>query len=503
MLVENNKKYFSWTKHFGELKTFGHDIISQKTEHCYEIVVHPSHVPVVIDISQGIVEQVKSLEKSTQLYFFGLVWLDFLDTSTELQLFERVLTDVLSCSKPRRERMRRDMVWDDHALSERVSFLVGLLESPLVETLNADLLDLIQSHIGICTKILEEFIASDEWSNNNHRVFHLCARIAVGRYQKSDDCLGKYTLLLEQTLKNLFHLNTGLSVEQSISYYSFDLVLLKHTLNYLELVGCAIPGLSYSDIFSKNQLSMSVLSFANGELPASGDTPLGMKLKKKIQLTASERSKLKKSLEELGHFIIGSDTEAFNAHLITHNAESAHGHNSPLHIDLWNRHLGYFLVDSGGPYLYGNSLRYQWFRDLKAHNCLCISGDEVNLATTTASYDTENQISGYANFSTGEQRRVVKIENNKVFITDYIKSSESWELFFHFMPLLSVHNSDGYYSLDFNGKKLKMTVATGFTVEVRDGLRTYGRGNKEDARVLVVLGSPGQHVVNVCFEECA
>lgn len=86
-----------------------------------------------------------------------------------------------------------------------------------------------------------------------------------------------------------------------------------------------------------------------------------MILKRHIDLSPDEQVFYWKNLERLGHYRGCSPNKKFHYHLLSHNAESAHGHKSPLHLDLWVEGIGMIFVDSGGPYRYSDKLRYSWF----------------------------------------------------------------------------------------------------------------------------------------------
>ena len=495
MFNSETKKYFIWTKHYTDLVKSDMEIVKVCDDSSYSVIVHPEHEPVILTLDRNIVEQVKNYEKSTQLYFFGLVWFDFATLDNHGALLNKVLIDICTAVKPRKERLHRDMIWDDHALSERVSVLSTILSSDVIDDLSIESVDAVKSSLILCNDVLLDFVNSDHWANNNHRIFHLCGRIAYCHSLGDNFELSSNLSLLEATINNLFQIETGLSVEQSISYYSFDLILLNKVAEFVELISAEIKNLNYSVLFEKNRKAMSFLSFPDGEFPASGDTPLGFFLKNRIVLDQNDIQHYNHYLAELGHYRLESSQCNFSAHMISHNAESAHGHNSPLHTDIWSDKVGSFLVDSGGPYLYGNPLRYEWFRNSKAHNCLSVYNADIEKTSSKIEYVDDVTICGVSENPLYSHERTVRLLGNAVEMCETVRSLDNWFLSYHFAPGNLFLADENVLIYTKNNSSIKILLDTNCKFRIAMTHRTFGRGNKTEAPSIIVEGDSGSHVV--------
>ncbi len=498
MLDQLDLKYFVWTKHYTDLKSSNKEMIKIEPNGLYRILVHPDHEPIKIDLAEEPIQQVKKYEKSTQLYFFGLVWLVFADPEKHKSLIDKVILAITSSSKPKLERMHRDMIWDDHALSERVSVYSSILASQLRHKLSVETLKCIQDDIVRCDNILIEFIQSSKWSNNNHRIFHICGHLSFCHFNSYQEQFEVYFGILESTITALFQIETGLSVEQSVSYYSFDLILLNKVSEFLNVVSIYPTWFDYSTLFERNKLAMSFLSFPNGDLPASGDTPLGFQLKKRHILTEEQITFYKEHLSEIGHFKLYEE-KTFSAHMISHNAESAHGHNSPLHVDLWSDKVGTFIVDSGGPYLYGDKLRYEWFRHSRAHNCLTVDNADISKTVCNVRYEGNSSILASAINPVYFHDRKVRVKNKLLAINETIESKENWSLNYHFAPGTIHIAESNIFIFTKNNTSIKVHIESDCNFKVVNTLRTFSRGDATEAPTITVEGSKGTHTLSISF----
>jgi hypothetical protein len=489
MFENAEKKYYIWTKHYDDLLKLDLPVIEKKTNLVYSIIVHPAHPPVLINVKEDILEQVRKLEKSTQLYFFGLIWMSFLHVDEHKELLIGILNQFCSAKRPSYKRMRRDMLWDDHAVSERASVLSTFLSLNVAnEIAEEKLLEKIYSHIEDCKKAIESFVESNEWDKNNHRIFHLCAALALSDFFKNEAGVVSYANLLKDTLSSLFHIDSGISVEQSVSYYSFDLILLKKVFDYVDGIGLCIADINYKDVFLANKSSMSFLAFPDGQLPASGDTPLGFSIKKPFYDESAIPS-IKKNLADLGHFKITSKNKMMSVHMIAHNAESAHGHNSPLHFDFWVKGIGQVLVDSGGPYLYGNKLRYDWFRHIKAHNCLFPASGDYKSALAFAAYLNDDEIEGGVLNKSYMHLRRLCIFDSYLKIEEKVRCKGEWKLNYHFAPGNLTFSDKGCVVYEAERGRVELFFDSTLDASLEEGYRTYGRGKKVLAPYLSIAGS--------------
>ncbi|MCA9766838.1 MAG: heparinase II/III family protein [Carnobacterium sp.] len=491
-------KYVEWTKHAYDFPRDMSVISFAKDTSKVSITAHPHHPVIILDLDKNIIEQVYKEPKSLQLYFFGLVWIGFCDfeKKDEVRVIKKIIFSLFDYAKDKPNLHKNEMIWDDHALSERACVLLYLKD----HFEDDELLEVIDQHLHILTLNLDIIIASDKWKENNHRIFHLCAKLCLELVYKNDSLAASFYMeKIESFFLELIDVEIGIAVEQAVAYYNFDIILLKLVSSFVinRDLSFRNPKLNINDIERKKNNHILALSFPNGELPASGDTPLGLKVKPKI-LDEEDRKSFWKGLERQGHYRGASKNNKFHYHLLSHNEESAHGHKSPLHIDLWAEDIGMVLVDSGGPYKYGDSLRYSWFRASKAHNTVSFE-DSVNCEEEIiVQNDHEALKAVYTNNNSFIVRKLYS-DDRSFFVNDFIKSENDWCLNFHFSPDLVLKQiDDSSFEVFKNNKSLAISfsLSNDIDLHVYGGYITSGSGKKELTSSIAIKGSLGIFEVN-------
>jgi hypothetical protein len=491
-----------WIKHAYEFSTSSCSVTIH--ENSAYIITNPAQDIVKIDFNEKISSQIVKLNKSAQLYFYGLVWVGFSDLADKnvCSVVKNILSSVFEYAEEVEKTNAQSMVWDDHALSERACTLLYLKECDELQDLHSS----IDKHLGYLNQKLEKILSSNKWEGNNHRVFHLCAQHCLDRFYLCDSELAtKRHGEIEQFLLSLFSLDTGLSVEQSISYYNFDIILLDLVTNYLRSSGQPILNehLNSDALKSKKNKFISALAFPCGELPASGDTPVGLKIKKPL-LDMSEARGLWNELDRIGHFRGCSEDGAFHYHVLSHNGESAHGHNSPLHIDFWVEGLGTLFVDSGGPYKYGDPLRHQWFRSTKAHNTITFLDDinvsEIDRCSPDIFIESAVDRSSLNSCLLKDGSYLVRklwSEGNVFIIEERVFSSKEWFLKYRLNTGLAIEReSKNSFTVSRNGVTLLLEF-TGGAVNLTEEFLTRRGGSKEKSPSLTVTNSGSSEACTV------
>lgn len=484
--------YVEWVKHAYEFRDSDEVILQSEKENHISILVHPAHPRVILDRNQDLIEQIYLLPKSIQLYFFGLVWIGFcdLEVKSDWMVVEDILQGIFKYAKSKPRLHKKEMIWDDHALSERACVLVYLKKF----INNNNIFIEINDHLEILSKNLDELLISDKWKENNHRVFHLCAKYCLEKlHYKNESNSEKIHKETEDFFRSLIDIETGISVEQSVSYYNFDVTLLELVTNFICRYGNKFEseGLDLNYVKSNKDRHISALAFPDGQLPASGDTPLGLKVSVP-SLSTSERLSCWRSLERLGHYRGASKNDHFHYHVLSHNAESAHGHHSPLHLDLWVKGFGMVLVDSGGPYKYGDKLRYEWFRAAKAHNTVAFGSADKEKSYILIKNENNELISSYSCGSSSLSREI-KSDNHQISLKDKINSNYQWISSFHFPLGVSITQVDeNNFSLknEIGILKFQLNLPSDVSIELLETYVTTGGGVKNLSPTILIRGKP-------------
>lgn len=484
-------KFSEWIKHAYDFEKGVNPVESIDNE--VIVMAHPAHPKIRLNLENDIVSQVCLLPKSLQLYFFGLVWVGFcnLNNDAEWRVVKKILLSIFAYARENPRLHKKDMLWDDHALSERACVLIYLKEA-LVEK---RIVKSIDDHLEVLIDNLDTILASKSWEGNNHRVFHLCAKWCVEKHHFNDNNSAKcYRDEIEAFFFTLINVDTGLSIEQSVSYYNFDIILLKMVSEFLESSGEKFkdPRLDFRRIESNKDKHLQALAFPDGELPAAGDTPLGMKVRKPM-LSSRDREKLWHSLERAGHYRGASKNNRCQYHVITHNGESPHGHFSPLHVDLWIEKIGSVLVDSGGPYKYGDRLRYEWFRSSKAHNTINFTNLERNITQGSVFAGHVNgELKGVVQYGHEFLYRNICVDEEKFEVVDKVVSESEWTISWHFPCGLDITEvSFGEFKILSGDREVKLTIRADRYLEIQlhEGWLTYKSAEKVCAPYILLKGA--------------
>lgn len=485
-------KYISWISHS---HLYHNKKVVENNNGKIQILVHPKFPTVSLDLMKGnVIEQVIKLPKSTQLYFYSCVWMPFALENVENDfLIDLILIPLLEYCEKNSIYSTSDMIWDDHAISDRACVFLQLLDIPKLYSIKHKL----NNHLNLIKKNLNIILSSKKWENNNHRVFHLCAAYCLAKFftkNYSEELF--YLGELEAFFKSLIDIPTGLSIEQSVSYYYFDLQLCQLVSNFIRDTGNNFS-FSIEDVTYNQDQHLQALAFPDGTLPASGDTPFGFKRHLDLDTFPKKQINLWKNLERLGHYRGCSPNHQFHYHLLDHNADSAHGHKSPLHLDLWAKGIGMILVDSGGPYRYGDKLRYSWFMAQKAHNTIdflhsgpFISDEEPKIIVK----NNQDSLVALYEYADSFLVRKLKSKNNFFILNDFIHANVNWKLHFHFSPSVILEKIDSStFNIIGKEKKLSMTFTVPDNVEI-DLYKSYlttGSGQKELITSLSLEGGVG------------
>lgn len=265
------------------------------------------------------------------------------------------------------------MVWDDHATSDRLAnicSIVTLLERPYDHIPNLDAM--VSKHV----QTLCGFYESKKWIRNNHAVFHVGALLdahLMGFTEKTGvDCLQVATDYLREFISSVINEDSGFSVEQSMFYHQFLVRILRPLLRLARETG-VIEIEHVKSAIDRVEDFAKLVSTSDGTTFAIGDTSFGFRFPKVMVDQVVDNGLY--CFPESGLSVF-RDCQIDGEHLALFSCpprKAGHGHYDPLNFMLV-RDGKKLLIDSGGPYAYGDKLRYEYFRAADAHNVPRIDG---------------------------------------------------------------------------------------------------------------------------------
>lgn len=497
MLKYKPTPYVTWIKHLSDYKPESEILIER--DECFEILVHPGHKHLCIPKSDKLYRVVDREDKTIQLYFYSLAWIIPVLTQGDHHSVDAALGIVESIISiaPEEERSGAwNMLWDDHAVCERLCVIIELLKntSILLDTNR----DKFQEHLEKTYRYIVKLVSSERWLNNNHRLFHLLASFVYHHSKGDSEKIDEFAGHISNFCRSLIDIETGFAREQCISYCFFDIDVVGKVIKTLSLLSVRVD--FDFDKCHKNLLHhVNAIAFPDSSLPACGDTPYGLKLSSFQSKHAIEDSVLHEHwerLECLGYYRGESPEKSVQFLMLSHNGESAHGHYSPLHTDLWFSNFGAVLVDCGGPYSYGDKERYNWFRASRGHNALSIDGldslsvNDIKISTSSG----RDGVVGFVNYSNSSHGRSIKTNSESFLINDFVFSANNWRVYYNFAPGLSLkftgNNSGEMILANRYGRKiLVQTTSENIIFDIETTKRCVGHSKFEYGPTLALSSS--------------
>ncbi|ASK18000.1 heparinase II/III family protein [Halomonas sp. N3-2A] len=496
MVEYSSSPYVTWIKHLSDYPQNAKVVVASEQQ--FEILVHPGHQSMIIPSLGNIYEVIDQEDKTLQLYFYSLGWVipvlsggDKQEISAALKVVESVL-DIT----PDEERSGAwNMLWDDHAICERLCVLLELKELLVVSSvLGEAVIQKIDDHVKAIIRYLAEILDNEKWKNNNHRVFHLLAAFIYAHATTDEEGKNKFRGQIEGFINELIDQETGFSLEQSIAYCFFDLVIVK---NIIETMSGLSAGLNVDAELIENNLNshIAAISFPDGSMPASGDSAHGRMLssyQKKFMPENSALAEHWRRLDKIGYYRGGANDDSVHFLTLSHNAESAHGHASPLHTDIWFADFGFLMVDAGGPYKYGSKIRYQWYRAARGHNSLSLTASnqqELKKLSIDVDYNRSG-LRGEAEFKSSSHSRSIFAYSNELYIHEAVTADEEWEVYYNFAEGVEITLlQKGSYEITKHGSIGRLILTTNInssSLKIQHTERCVGHSKSVLAPSLIV-----------------
>ena len=456
-----------------------------------------------VEISEEIDWNIDPFNNDTwSFYFNGLNWLySYLwavDNCEESP--QRIFDIITQYNKHINGNNPNKMVWFDHATSDRLSIFTAISLHPCMNMASDDfrlmLEELILKHID---KIIE-FKISKNWINSNHGIFHALALlnacllniVNTNRPNLERDAL-EY---LSDTLLSILSIDEYLSLEQSAYYHQLAISLLQ-SLDENHLQGIGIE----KDAFIEKMKHVNYwLTSTDKKLIAMGDTSVVSNVERRY-ITDYSPTKMAKTFKETGFSVVKYMSEKGwnNLSFLHHSERAPHGHFDALSITLSKANKE-FIIDSGGPYRYGNQLRFRYFMSSFAHNVALIDGKKhesgAKLVNSELISDdifvVEAEHTGY--FPIKHNRKCVYVKNKGLAIFDSFSGVDSItnvQLLWHLHPDCKLN--DNMSRITNNGESIWMKkscktekkVMSGVDGDNPQGWITPGIGIKEPCPTII------------------
>ena len=320
--------------------------------------------------------------KTWGLYFNSLNWLYSLfwgyDRGVESsERMHNIVTDY--CNYLQRGDVN-EMAWFDHSTSDRLCFLSVLFRHPIF-------LEFPQSSRDLITKIafehiskIREFYDSKFWFNSNHGVFHALSILNIAQvhpFSKTDYGLESFgAQYLEVSLRGILSIKDAFTLEQSVYYHQLALNLLQ-----------TIPESMFEKTSFDQDLTQLIPRMINSnywvtidgkQMLPLGDTAYSANIPG-IYSSFENPSEKIREFSECGFSIYKSfePTGKYNTVSFLHQPlRGPHGHFDALSVTISYQNIPY-VIDSGGPYKYGDPFRFTYFMSNRAHNNIIID-DKVH-----------------------------------------------------------------------------------------------------------------------------
>ena len=392
------------------------------------------------------------------------------------------------------------MVWFDHSTSDRLSILSVISMHSCVSVADENTKKIIHELLDLHIEKIIEFKDSKKWINSNHGVFHSLALLNASLLESvvkvKPDIKKLGVQYLSDTLSTILSINEYISLEQSAYYHQLAISLVES----LEPIQLSELGIDKHEFIGKMIDSNHWLTCTEKKLIAIGDTSVISNISSKHS-PVNIPNKLGISYQECGISFTKYKTESgWNHFSFLHRNERApHGHFDALSITL-SKGNKEFVIDSGGPYRYGNPLRFRYFMSSYAHNVAIIDGKKHEKgAKLIRSHSPSEEVfvveaehMGYHPIT--HRRKCVYVKNKGLTVFDSflnIESTTNIQLLWHMHP--DCDFSDDYSEVSNagsciwirNNMNTEKEVVSGIEGESPQGWVTPGIGLKEPCPTLI------------------
>lgn len=463
-----------------------------------------------------------------QLYYHSFYWIGVLcygvekyihDDQKRADQYRYFMVDILTSYVDfiLENESHPDMVWDDHSVSYRTSYFSYCYEAHIADLLNNEQKTKFIKFIKIHTDKIIEFINSGKWQLSNHTIFQVEGLGDASFVFFNDDKYGKNNLVLARNtlqsyIEKTISVNDGTSKEHALFYHAFAMARIRKCSDYLSKLGYPID-INLTALFKKMNTFLWTVMPYNLHIPSVGDTKYGMLIPTKYlepfyssefvseavqYLQTNGKVGVKPpsllAFREDGYYIFREKNEKKNKEVFLLFLEKLyigpHGH-----VD-GNSFVAYFdkepfLIDSGGPYKYADSLRYKYFQTQLAHNTLIFDHPERYFSSIGQVFNGDNfdLVIGKVLFDSGHQwvRIFGRAYHNIAFIVDIAipnKPKTTITARFHLAPHLKFTQiSENRYSFFGENNMASVEFVSGEKIPLKNIFNVNKATNKIDQNI--------------------
>jgi len=404
-----------------------------------------------------------------------------------------------------------EMAWDDHAAADRLSVLAHLAKHYLDPVLTGEQTETLRTGIEVHIQRITSFYESKKWIASNHGLFHavalLNAGIVLSGSREGDRASQAGKEYLFAVVEAMVDPREGVSLEQSFAYHSINLIILRRIALFLKRN--SIDGNERLSEIAGLMVEFNLAIRGTGnKLLAIGDTLFGSTIPESALRPATGEV----TTERVAHILsAGSEGQPFPDLLLYRSVGWAvfrsgevyrghepvtravftfsstrgpHGHFDALSFAVQFRGND-LLVDSGGPYSYGDPLRFEYFVAPRAHNTILIDDrDHQGGARLMSSGDLDGatyvvaQHDGYALASL--TRAVIHLSDATFAVVDAssrLSTPSKFTTLWHLSPRASTED-------------LPRTAGRGLSIRLDDAIGSLRMWSDGPYDVSVRVGSP-------------
>ena len=361
--------------------------------------------------------------------------------------------------------------WYDHAVAYRTDAIVSLYADVLAPNLSPAEFGTLMRSLELHGRTLDGFLHDPAFTGHNHNLFHALSlynlAVAFPELRGSATWKSDARARIASLLPEMVQTDEGVSLEEAFAYHYLALRLFAGANRYLERHGDGLSSSELSVLDGMTEFGALILSPA-GEMPAVGDTPYGSTSGESLLKTAAglgitsaiARYVLSKGANgskprsanfypAAGYAVIRPEYTAGpgwskDLQLIvdTSTRRRVHGHADAMNVIL-SAEGGPLLVDSGGPYLYGNAA-HAAFVAPSAHNVVVDLDAADAQAVVTGLTETDDRFASVVGGTVGlgdaaqDHRTIILVKPALLVIADRITALDGqahrYGLLYHLPP---------------------------------------------------------------------
>ncbi len=295
------------------------------------------------------------------------------------------------------DRVDNNGYWNDHAVAYRGSYLSYLYAEIVHDMLSPEEDTLIRTAMAKHEAVLIDFLDSDKWEISNHTLFHAEGLADITLTFEQDDTtraekLRRVATYVSEFAGRVITKDEGTVKEHALFYHAFLMGRLKLTSDFLGKMGVDEP-IVHDRTYRRMKAFLYRIMPVNGYLPGVGDSKHHQKFDQKYLIKfrgmkfdspESQQFDPARKADDFpgakpaylgsyptdGFYISRSYNKRELYSVFLHKPfKGPHGHWDALSFIAYHNAQPIF-IDSGGPYKYGDQLRYRYIQTQLAHNTL-------------------------------------------------------------------------------------------------------------------------------------